>query len=382
MGQGLAATATDLRRLQGAKATGTPLSRSRNAPGLFRKAGDASGEFDAVELAEHSWRKAAVHMFRWSLDSYGCAIASALARTARVSDPLASAGHLLRTRQSPDRKRQEYLRRLGIQSVSDGTGGCMPVGNQPEPNTSHEADEKVEFVSPTDAGDFRRSFLCKLSYGKVWVPKTHRPRIHNTLIIFDWDDTLLCSNFLYASKQMIYCSGPSVTRRFAGVAKAAQELLTFAKRLGETMIITNAASSWVQHSARRYLPRILPEMEGIEIISARERYELDFPNNISKWKAQTFLDIQGRRSEAITNFISIGDSSYEMDAALAIGELFPRAVVKTVKFHEKPTPEELEKELQLVSQRLQGIVESGHDLQVGLERKLFRNTDLNWGADF
>eukprot|EP00930_Biecheleria_cincta_P063220 TRINITY_DN48720_c0_g1_i1.p1 TRINITY_DN48720_c0_g1~~TRINITY_DN48720_c0_g1_i1.p1 ORF type:complete len:415 (-),score=61.43 TRINITY_DN48720_c0_g1_i1:96-1298(-) len=399
MGQGLAVNSADPSILQEAKNPGTSISSDGDLPGLLRKAGDtsSSGKNKEIRPFEHIWRKAAVRMFCGPRDRPGRAIASSLVCVARVSDPLASAspslaGHLFKIKQSPESKRQEYLRRLGIQPVSRDAGKRMPVGeyegglreNRLEPYTSYAVKQDFEFLSPTGprgSGDFRRSFLSKLSYQKVWLPKLHRAPMHNTLIIFDWDDTLLCSSFLFASKRMMYCSGPSVTGRLAGVARAARETLALAKRFGETIIITNAAPSWVQQSARKYLPHLVPELQGMEIISARQRYERDFPNDISEWKAKTFLEIQKRKPEAITNLVSVGDSPYEIDAALAIGELFPQAVVKTVKFRELPIPEELEKELQLVRERLQSIVESGQDLQVALEQKSFPNTDLNQGAD-
>ena len=31
--------------------------------------------------------------------------------------------------------------------------------------------------------------IRKLSYSKVWVPSAQRPPEHQTVIIFDWDDT-------------------------------------------------------------------------------------------------------------------------------------------------------------------------------------------------
>jgi len=219
-------------------------------------------------------------------------------------------------------------------------------------------------------GDFRMSFLRRLSYEHVWVPTPQRPRKHSTLIVLDWDDTLLCTSFLSCSRQLMSCSGPMVHRRLEGVARAACQLVELAKSLGETFIITNAASNWVQDSAKKYLPSLLPLIADLEVISARQRYESLFPNKVAEWKAQAFLEVKRRRSpESITNLISIGDSSFEMDAALAIGELCPQAIVKTVKFREQPSPEELAKELLLAGERLKKIVESGRALQVAMERK-------------
>lgn len=46
---------------------------------------------------------------------------------------------------------------------------------------------------------------------------------------------------------------------------------------GKTFIITNAAEGWVEYSAQRYLPSLVPILEKIPIISARSRYQPHFP---------------------------------------------------------------------------------------------------------
>ena len=42
----------------------------------------------------------------------------------------------------------------------------------------------------------RRSYLSKLTYQKVWLTPSEKPKSHETAIIFDWDDTLLCTSFI------------------------------------------------------------------------------------------------------------------------------------------------------------------------------------------
>ncbi len=47
-----------------------------------------------------------------------------------------------------------------------------------------------------------------------------------------------------------------------------------------TFIITNAAEGWVEMSSQRFLPRVHEEvLEGITIISARTKFEKQFPHN-------------------------------------------------------------------------------------------------------
>ena len=52
--------------------------------------------------------------------------------------------------------------------------------------------------------------IRKLSYSKVWVPSAQQPPEHQTVIIFDWDDTLLCASFLNLRQEQHL--GPAVVR--------------------------------------------------------------------------------------------------------------------------------------------------------------------------
>merc|ERR1712032_562178 len=42
----------------------------------------------------------------------------------------------------------------------------------------------------------RLGYFSKLTHHQVWVPRPLRPPTHQTVIIFDWDDTLLCTSWL------------------------------------------------------------------------------------------------------------------------------------------------------------------------------------------
>ena len=46
-----------------------------------------------------------------------------------------------------------------------------------------------------DSEAVRESYISKLISMKVWNPGM-KPKYHNSLIIFDWDDTLLPTTFL------------------------------------------------------------------------------------------------------------------------------------------------------------------------------------------
>ena len=72
---------------------------------------------------------------------------------------------------------------------------------------------------------------------------------------------------------------------------ASLKLLQTAKTLGKIFIITNAAEGWVEMSSVRFLPLVAKEIENdITIISARTKYEKQFPHQYSEWKMRAFME--------------------------------------------------------------------------------------------
>jgi len=192
-----------------------------------------------------------------------------------------------------------------------------------------------------------------------------------TVTIFDWDDTLLCTSVLTCTSAG-YGGYPPLPPMWLlpDLARAASDVLEAACRLGPTFIVTNALEGWVERSAQRWVPTMMPALGKVnKIISARSRYEWQDPD-INQWKLNAFLELQRSLDpHPVTNLIAVGDSDYEMDAARAMASQFPRAVVKTVKF--KPTPMALDllRELELLREKLNEIVEAGINLQIQLDRK-------------
>jgi len=64
----------------------------------------------------------------------------------------------------------------------------------------------------------------------------------------------------------------------------------------------------------------------------------------------------------------VGDSQYEMDAAVQFQKECKYCLVKLVKLKELPTPNELAKQLQLVDQRFEYMVGSFKNLNIKLEK--------------
>jgi hypothetical protein len=147
----------------------------------------------------------------------------------------------------------------------------------------------------------------------------------------------------------------------------AVELLAKAKKMGRVIIVTNAAQGWVELSAKRFLPLTNKELDNIEIISARTRYEKLYPRNYQKWKVEAFLATRTSMDpNAITNLLALGDNMFEIEAAYILGATFKSAFIKTVKFRNSPSTRELIKLLKLVNQQFELICNSPKNLTVRL----------------
>ena len=219
--------------------------------------------------------------------------------------------------------------------------------------------------------DIRQSYLSKLLVKKVWTPNM-KPKKHNCIIIFDWDDTLLPTSFLtkggcfYEEIQL----SPSDEKKIKELENLVLELLNETIEKGTVYIITNAGLEWVNFSSKRFYPKLIPILEKIKIISARGEYEKYYPGNSRQWKIEAFLKLQNTVNLGlITNIICLGDSLFEMEAGRILASKFTEAFIKTIKFRETPKLDELIKQLKLVVKQFNSIYSSIKNLTIRVERK-------------
>jgi len=186
------------------------------------------------------------------------------------------------------------------------------------------------------------------------VPCRRLPSDRQTVIFLDWDDTLLCTTFLAARGELQMTR--EIGLQLLIMSKHVERLIQQAIKLGMLYIVTNAEDGWVQASAEMWMPQLLPLLANVTVMSARSRFEQDYPDDAFMWKKKAFLQVKrDLREEAFTNLISVGDSWYEMAAVRALGEEFERKLVKTVKFQAQPSPRILNEQLYFLTQELEYI---------------------------
>ena len=236
-------------------------------------------------------------------------------------------------------------------------------------STQEPSEFELNFYRTGNA--IRNSYIQKLVSKALYLPK-NKPKDHNSLIIFDWDDTLLPTTFLTQggvfNEDMILTE--SEHKKIEKLEISSLKLLNMAITQGDVYIITNAGLGWVEYSAKKFYPSVFEILPKIQIISARGEWEKDYPGDSRTWKIQTFLSLQKRlNTKLVTNIICLGDSLFEIEAGRVLATCFSEAFVKTIKFKEGPKPEELNKQLMLVINQFNSICAAVKNLTIRVEKK-------------
>lgn len=193
-----------------------------------------------------------------------------------------------------------------------------------------------------------------------------------TVIIFDWDDTLLASTFLASKGYRLDCNMvrcPDVEAQLRELERSVCNVLSLALQYGIVHIITNAETGWVQLSAQKFIPAVVPLLEKVTVISARSTYEARFPDTPLKWKLAAFQEQIAKSLNApqlTRNVISFGDSHVEREAVRTVTRGWENTRTKSVKFHERPLIEQLRRQLDLVRNCFQYIYSHEADLDLML----------------
>jgi len=193
------------------------------------------------------------------------------------------------------------------------------------------------------------------------------------LFLFDWDDTLLASSFLRGKGYRLdadFERTPEVEEGLRELEQSIYDVLNMAMQLGAVVVVTNAETGWVQLSAQKFVPAVVPLLSKLKIISARSTYESSHPENPLKWKFHAFQDhvlgTFGVESKCVKHVVSFGDSNVEREAVRAVTRNITNCRTKSVKFAESPSLRELIRELQLVTNCMSYVVTHDGDLDFQL----------------
>lgn len=202
-----------------------------------------------------------------------------------------------------------------------------------------------------------------LTADTVWKLGSATPSVKEaTQIVFDWDDTLLHSSWLSDAGYKLPCTTPlpqSISEDCAKLTKMVIRLIKRAKKYARVMIITAADNWWVKACMEKFMPELVPYMNGIDVISAR-KYQKAYTSSID-WKRATFRD--ELHKDYLRNILSIGDGIPEQEAMRSLG--CPAGVLtKIVKLLPEPKVEVLIAQLENVIYALPDLLNSGQNLDL------------------
>eukprot|EP00929_Paragymnodinium_shiwhaense_P057675 TRINITY_DN2887_c0_g1_i3.p1 TRINITY_DN2887_c0_g1~~TRINITY_DN2887_c0_g1_i3.p1 ORF type:complete len:271 (+),score=68.58 TRINITY_DN2887_c0_g1_i3:304-1116(+) len=204
----------------------------------------------------------------------------------------------------------------------------------------------------------------------------HRFTFDETVIIFDWDDTVLPSSWV--QEQGLRLDGesqltPTQQEELLDLARLATETLTTAKTLGTVVLVTNAERGWIELSSRKFLPSLLPTLEDVKLLSARTEYERPEVVSPFEWKLRAFqheilrlFHERGGGQQKRKNILSFGDSAHEREALIHATANLPNCRTKSLKFVERPRIETLRKQHSLVARCVKKIVHHDGNLDLCL----------------
>lgn len=252
-----------------------------------------------------------------------------------------------------------------------------------------------------------------------------------TIILFDWDDTLCPSNWIRENRPALSFFKPAPNeekyqRPLRDLQKHVEATLKLALKMGKVVIVTNAMEPWVETSCRNFLPLLLPMVMQIPVIYARSifdtqsvdplrnkatsvargsspsraplpgMYSASGQNKLAgynarlamqaqademapqKWKELAFeLEISGFYSryahQSWKNVISIGDSIFERDAVRRVVLNRPSAKkkcrTKTAKLLDEPEIDELIAQVRVIHDALGLMVQYDGNLDIEIDEE-------------
>ena len=130
--------------------------------------------------------------------------------------------------------------------------------------------------------------------------------MNNTILIFDWDDTLFPTSWLKSKgidfSNLTNIIPEDIKLELKNLDDICISLLNKVFKLGQVFIVTNSKNGWVKISSQLFLPQVYQFLYKIDIISACENYPY-LP--IKDCKVHTFRELLNNH---IVNILSFGDS--------------------------------------------------------------------------
>lgn len=289
-----------------------------------------------------------------------------------------------------DKLKASRKRRKEIEAALSSRHDCreLPLGIHKQLNDGVAV--PLKFQSKQSSGTASSDMAVSLSFtnASTCASQMHFADRDQTIIIFDWDDTLCPSTFLRTSMQYDHKGRLAVrldekVRSEIGIlAERAFQLLQVAKAMGKVVIVTNAKRPWVQVSCRDFLPTLTQMIQDVPILYAPElmkdgggTFEGFSGCRLTEAKAiamkAAVTDFYARYpNQSWKNIVSLGDAFFEHHAIRQVVETRPQIKkacrTKTIKMLEHPTIAGMIVQLSIICGWLVKVVQADNDVDIDL----------------
>ena len=214
----------------------------------------------------------------------------------------------------------------------------------------------------------RSKYYSSLIYKNIMKKQIN----HNTIFLYDWDDTLFCTSYLFPNgihDDKAVHSALQLLDKMNILQELVYNILYMSISKGKVYIVTNSSPGWVETCIRRFYPKLFSLLNSITIISARGKFSHLYPDDMQTWTVLTFEEIADDfYANFPTNILCMGDNDIESEASELLVHKFKDPVIKTVKFKEKPSFNDLKKTLKVICRDFMTIYSSTKSLTINVSK--------------
>ena len=207
---------------------------------------------------------------------------------------------------------------------------------------------------------------------KILTPKASKKE---TVFVLDWDDTLMCTSFIFSRTQGLTNEEKNIINN---LGKIVNIFLEECIKYGKIIIMTNSTEKWMKKTAENYLKIKKNLIEQIKIISTRDKFEKKRIES-KQWKQITLEEILLKYGDKIENLICGSDSERDIDVFKNISKKYKDINISTIKFKAKPSPLIMIKEIEYLNKKLNEIIGTNKNYYLIKEKQKTDDFNFSFG---
>ena len=204
---------------------------------------------------------------------------------------------------------------------------------------------------------------------------TQKASKKETVFVLDWDDTLMCTSFIFSRTQGLTNEEKNIIKN---LKKIVNIFLEECIKYGKIIIMTNSTEKWMKKTAENYLKIKKNLIEQIKIISTRDKFEKKRIES-KQWKQITLEEILLKYGDKIENLICGSDSERDIDVFKNISKKYKDINISTIKFKAKPSPLIMIKEIEYLNKKLNDIIGTNKNYYLIKEKQKTDDFNFSFG---